>query len=174
MIGRGRSPLGRLSIAKPVKLGPEHNVWFWNPNRVGVKSCPEWFESKIAEVDSSIAVTWNPIIERWLVWAKAPRLQHPICQGWKLLFIHWDEDHSYLPLDERLLARLYASSVDTFGSAKRYFDHVASIIERDREKAEKQFTQDSIDRMMPFYNHAQISVSMAGKSSGSKFARYHS
>ena len=170
--GLGEQPITH-SIAKPVKLGPEHNIWYWHPFRAGVKSCPDWFQEKLDAVAPGIAVTWNPIIEKWQVWERAPRLQHPICTGWKLLFVHWDQDHGYLPLDERLIARLYACSVMANGSAKAYLDRVLNEMERDRIAAQRQADQDHIDECMPFFDHSQISVAMRGPSNGSKFSTYH-
>jgi len=171
--GTGRAtPIG-LPVAKPEKLGPEYNPWFWNPNRASVRTAPEWFKRQLELMDQNLAVTWNPIWERWQVWDRCGRINHPLCQGWRLLFVHHDVDREYLPLDERLFARLYAASADAHGSGKQYFARVMAEMERDKERAEKQSLQDSIDAAMPSFDHSQISVAMFGPSNGSKFSTYH-
>jgi hypothetical protein len=139
-----------------------------------VKTAPPSFQERLTALDENLAVTWNPLLERWQVWDRCARVQHPVCVGWRLLFIHKDVDGGYLPLDERVFARLYHASADAHGSAVKYFDRVASEMLRDREKREAQSLDDSIQHAMEAFNHSQISVSMRGKSSGSKFADYHS
>lgn len=163
----------KQAIARPATLSPAHNPWWWNPNNPSVVSAPEWFRKKLKEVGEELACTWNPIRSRWQIWSRA-RIQHPICQGWKLLFIHQDAAGAYLPLDERVFARLYAASVMAHGSAKEYFIRVEAEMKREKEKAEAKRLADQVDMAMPFYEHSQIKVSGFGKSSGSKFSRYHS
>lgn len=156
------------------KLGPEHNIWYWNPNRAGVRTAPASFMERFqAEMGDELEITWNPINERWQVFMRAPRLQHPICQGWKLLFIHNGPSGEYLPLDERVYARLYAASARANGNGKEYFARIVSEMERDQKKREEKSLQDSIDIAMESFDHAQIKVSQYGPSSGSKFSTYH-
>jgi hypothetical protein len=103
----------------------------------------------------------------------APTITFKLCPGWRLLFVHRGPDGEYLPLDDRLFARLYHASAAKWGSGRQYFDRIASEAARDREKAEKQARQDSLDAAMPAFEEAQIKVSMFGPSNGSKFADYH-
>jgi hypothetical protein len=158
----------RIPVAKPKKLGPEVNPWFWNPNNPSVRTAPESFLRRLSELGNDLAITWTPIQERWLVWAKAPRIQNPICQGWRLLFIHNGPDGEYAPLDERVFARLYASSVYEHGSAKQYFARIQAEMERDRERKDARQRQDAIDIAMPYWEHSQIKN--IGK--GNKFSTY--
>lgn len=168
-----RTETFRQPIAKPAKVGPEVNPWFWNPNLPGVRTAPPSFKERLwREVGDDVEITWNPIRERWMVWERAPRIQHPICRGWKLLFLHEGPDKEYLPLDERVFARLFYASVMVQGSGREYFNRIVAEMERDREKAKEQALQDTIDEAMPFFDHSQISVSMRGHSNGSKFATY--
>lgn len=171
--GRGSSPFARVKPTRGPLLGPEHNPWYWNPARGSVKTAPDSFKDRLAALDENLAVTWNPITEHWQVWDRCGRINHPLCVGWRLLFIHKDIDGGYLPLDERLFARLFAASADVHGSAVNYFNRVVSEMERDKAKAEAQALDDTIQHAMESFNHSQISVSMAGKSSGSKFSDYH-
>lgn len=173
MQGTGRRAEVKQTIAKPVVRGPEYNPWFWNPARGSSRRAPSSFLQRLHDLSPSLEVVWNPILERWAVWDRAPRINHPVCQGWRLLFIHWDTDHSYLPLDERLFARLYAASADAHGNAKEYFARIVREMERDKERTEKANLADTIDAAMEHFQHSQISVSGAGKSSGSKFSTYH-
>lgn len=170
--GRPLAPF-RQKVAKPQSLGPEHNPWFWNPSKVDARFAPDDFRKRLkSEMGSELEVTWNPINERWQIWAKTPRIQHPICSGWRLLFIHNAADGSYLPLDERVYARLYHASIMKHGSARQYFDRLVSEMDRDRDKRAKQHHDDTIDAAMGSFEHSKIQISMFGKSNGSKFSTY--
>jgi len=125
------------------------------------------------EMGSELEITWNPINQRWQVWSRSYHINHPVCHGWRLLFIHNGPSGEYLPLDERVYARLYASSAQIHGSGKAYFDRIVSEMEREKSKREAQNHQDLMDAAMPSFEHSQIQVSGCGKSSGSKFANYH-
>jgi hypothetical protein len=160
-------------IKKDLKVGPEQSPWFWNPNRVEVKFAPAEFLKKLKQLGEELSCTWNPILERWQLWAQSPTVQQKICHGWRLLFIVNEPDGSYAPLDERVFARLYHASVLSHGSGKEYFARVMQEMERDQQKREEKSTQDSIDAAMPSFQHGQISISMCGKSNGSKFSDYH-
>lgn len=164
-----RTPGFKQAIAKAPKLGPEHNPWFWNPNRVGARSHPAWFQRYLDEVGPDLAVVWNPIRERWQAFCRAPRIDHPVCQGWRLLFIHSDVDGSYMPLDERLVARIFAASAMSSGGAVKYFERIAAEYARDEAAKEKRLQQEAIDQAMPYYEHSQIKN--IGK--GNKFSTYH-
>ena len=158
------------------RLGPEHNWWFWNPNRVGARPAPDWFQAKLREVDPEgfVDVRWNPIAERWAAFYRKPNLHHNICSGWQLLMKVQHDDGSYMPLDERLLAALYAASGRKWGNGREYFLAIEREMERDRAAKERRQKQEAVDLAMPTYEHSQISVSMAGQSNGSKFSKYHS
>ena len=170
----GRIAGGSLRIAPRVKLGPEHNPWFWNPTNVSARLAPEWFRTKLHEVGEELEASWNPITERWQIFSRAPRVQYPLCRGWKLLFVVRGADGEYAPLDERVFARLYNASSMAHGSAKEYFRRVEAEMERDRERRERDWRQESLDRAMPHWDFSQIKVSMRGKSNGSKFSTYFS
>jgi hypothetical protein len=164
----------KVPIAKPNKLGPESNLWFWNPRREPTKRPSESFSEQLASLDPDLRAVWNPVEERWAIWVKSPRFQTPICQGWRLLFIHRAADGSYLPLDELVFARIYTIDSHRVGDARKYFERISSEMDREREQRERQFTQDSIDAAMPSFDYSQIKVAGFGKSNGSKFADFHS
>ena len=164
----------KQAIAKPQKLGPEYNPWFWNPSRVDARFAPDEFRKRLKrEMGSELEVTWNPINQRWQIWSQSPRTQSPICQGWRLLFIHNGPSGEHLPLDERVFARLYHASVMAHGSGKAYFERIVQEMDRDRARKDKAQHQDLLDRAMPSFEHSKIQVSGAGKSNGSKFSTYH-
>ena len=152
------------------KVGPEEMPHFWYPGLAGVRTPPESFKAELERFDPTLKVTWNPIIERWQVWEPSPKLTYKLCPGWRLLFIHKGPSGEYLPLDDRLFARLYHASRAKWVSGKQYFDRLASEMTRDREKTEAQARQDSLDAGLDFWKTTQISMSMRGKSNGSKFA----
>lgn len=164
-------PAFKQKIAKPRIPPPEHNPWYWHPNRVGVRSGPDWFMKQLREFDGEdrLSVTWNPVTEKWQIWARKASFRHPICQGWILLFPVEPQE-----LDERVFARLYWASSRAWGDGKRYFERVASEIERDRERADRAASQEARDIAGDYYDHTKIQISMRGQSSGSKFASCHS
>lgn len=169
--GRSSQPFSQ-PIAKPQARGPEHNPWWWHPNRVGVRGGPEWFERQLAEFDQHegrLAITWNPITEKWQIWARKPTLRTPICQGWLLLFPVEPTE-----LDNRVFARLYAASTRAWGGGKAYFDRIVSEMERDKERRDAAASQEARDIAGDYYDHTKIQISMRGPSSGSKFASSHS
>lgn len=161
-------------IAKPVKLGPEHNPWWWNPANVYTRRAPTSFMDRLKEeLGEELEVTWNPVIERWQAWVRADKVNTPVCRGWRLLFIHNGPDGGYLPLDERIKARLWSCSADQHGSGREYFAKIEREYHRDQAKKEERLRQEAIDQAMPFFEHSKIKVAMRGKSSGDKFSTYH-
>ncbi len=83
-----------------------------------------------------------------------------------------NEDGSFRPLDERVMARLYQASQKRWGSGAKYWEAVEAAQKRDKEAEDRQNLQDSIDQSMEVFDHSQISVSMRGKSNGSKFSKF--
>jgi hypothetical protein len=162
-----------VPVARGQKLGPEYNPWYWNPNRIGVQFGDKAFTSKLKALGEELETTFNPITQRWQVWSRYPKMQHPICQGWRLLFVHKGAEGEYLPLDERVIARLVYASVLTHGSAKEYFDRVQHEYERDLEKRKANSLQETLDMATPHFDYSQIKVGY-GKSNGSKFSTYFS
>lgn len=147
--------------------------WYWNPSRPGVRLGPQWFRKKLAELGDDLEVTWDAFRERWCIFVRRPRVQHPIGMGWALLFRVENADGSYRPLDERVLARLFEASRKKWGSGQKYFEAIEREMQRERERADRESLQDAIDQSMEVFNHSQISVSMRGASNGSKFSTYH-
>jgi len=171
--GVGRLEPFTQPIARPPKLGPEIHSWFFHPFRPDIKFGPVSFRRLLHEIDQGLEVTWNPIRERWVVWMKDPKIDHPICQGWRLICNVEHPNGDYMPLDERTLAKIFARSAKAHGNLWEYWLRVEQEMERDREKSRAAYTQDTIDRSMPSFDHSQISVSMFGPSNGSKFSTYH-
>lgn len=160
------------SIARRQTIPQEALPHYWHPNRPDSRLAPEWFRAKVKQLGQELEVCWSPMHERWLVWMRKPRVTHRLCPGWWLLFVHQTANREYLPLDERLLARIESCSVKADGSARKHFDRIAAEIERDRQRADEQWRQDTLDMALPFYDYSQIKISMAGPSNGSKFATY--
>jgi hypothetical protein len=161
------------NISQPLsteKVGPEHSPWYWNPNRVGVKFAPDWFLTKLHDLDPDLTITWSPIHENWIVWMKSPRIQSPLCTGWALLFIVKESDNSYRPLDERIFARLFSASARKWGKGRDYFLAIEREMERDREKKEKNRNDDVRHSAGEYYDFMKIKN--IGK--GSKFANHFS
>ena len=171
----GRTSPFRQAIARPSKAPDiETHPWYWNPNRIGAVQAPSWFMTRVEEISEILDVRMNPVTRKWGVWARSPRFSHPVCQGWRLLFVHQDAAGGTMPLDERLLARLHYVDMKN-SSARVYFDRIQSEAAREKAARERQYEQDTMDLAMERgWDHSRISVSMRGKSNGSKFSDYHS
>lgn len=178
---RGMGPTGSVPIEKPSAFnrpGPETHSWYWHPFRVGVRFAPAHFMKKIREFEITprIEITWNPIRQHYQVWQEKPSLQHPICHGWNLLFNVCYADGSYMPLDERVMWKLYDRSIQlnpaNGGSLKRYWDRIEAEMEREAAIAEKDKENDRKARTDPAFDFSQIKVSGCGHSNGSKFSTY--
>ena len=75
--------------------------------------------------------------------------------------------------DERVLAEIVNRSPRKHGNGRQYFERVMAEIDKDR-KAKRTAHQDVIGQhARDRWDFAQIKVSMAGKSSGSKFTNHH-
>lgn len=160
----------QITPTKPGPLGPETHPWFWNPNREPMRRAPEDFNKKLRELDPDLRAVWNPHQERWTLWVKAPRINYPLCHGWRLLFIHHSASGEYLSLDETFLARIYTIDSQRVGNAKQYFDRISSEMERDRLNKEAAFTAETIDRGMSQWDYSRIK----NIGTGNKFSEFHS
>lgn len=158
----------RQQIAKPAALPPTYHSWYWHPNRVEVRKGPADFTKRLHAFHPDLEVTWNPIRERWCVWVRKPRLNHPVCQGWQLLFFV-EHDGAYAPLDNRVLAKLYERSGMKWGNLYEYWLRIEREMERDREKLAAD-RADSINQGGgEYFQFTQIKN--IGK--GNKFSEYH-
>ena len=166
-----------VQVARPAKQGPETHSWYFHPSRVDVRFAPQSFMRLVKELEITpeIQITWNPIREFYQVWQRNPKLQHPICQGWKLLF-NVAEGDKYCPLDERVMWKLYDRSIQlnpaNGGSLKRYFDRVEAQMKADEVAVAKARDNDRRDRTDPWFEFGKIKVSGCGASNGSKFSTY--
>lgn len=158
----------KQAINIPKAPPPESSMWFWNPNRVEVEFAPKWFKEKLNEIDPELEATWDRYHERWLVWVKQPKLQSKLCSGWLLLFPVRYGDGSYMPLDERTLARVYSISAQRWDGAKRYFDAIEREWERDRELAQARRQDDVKHSAGEYYDY--MTIKNIGH--GSKFANH--
>lgn len=169
-IGARKTPPFRAPLVKPAIPLPETSSWYWNPGRAGIRFAPEWFLSQVRAFDPDITITWDICQERWLVWMRNPKLHIPLCSGWTLLFPVRYPDGSYMPLDERIFARLYAASVRRWGNGKRYFDAVEREYERDREQAERSRNDDVKYSAGEYFDYMAIKNIGAGN----KFSKHFS
>lgn len=167
--GRGRVGSFKQPIQTSHKPLPiETHSWYWNPNRIGVKQAPEWFQEKLGDFKDEVKICWHPLRERWCVFSRAPKINHPVCNGWKLLFI-WEDSTGYLPLDERVLANIWDRSGRKWGNLHEYWLKVEQAIERDREKSERSRDDDVVHSAKEYYDYTLIK----NIGSGSKFANNH-
>ncbi len=120
--------------------GPAVMEVYWHPNRPGVEACPEDFAQKLRDANPDLACCRPPagaplgMAPAWIVWYRRPRITHYLSPGWKLLFV-WRNPETKVPepLDERVFAVLYASSIFKWGDGAKYFDRALVQVERDRK-----------------------------------------
>lgn len=165
--GRGRMGSFGQAISRPKALPPEEHTWYWHPDRFGVKKADDAFSAKLDNLGHGLAVTWHPLKERWLVWVRDGKIQHPICHGWKLIFV-WEIDGQYAPLDERLLAKIFDRSGRKWGNLYEYWLKVEQAIEHEREMKEKAREADVRHSAGEYYDYTLIK----NIGSGSKFANH--
>ncbi len=169
-LGRRKVNPGTVRVGKKAIPGPETSSWYFNPNRIGALEAPLSFRERLREVDPDglIDIRWHPINERWHVFYRKPGFTHKICSGWVLLFIVQYGDGSYMPLDERTLARLYSASAAKWGDGKQYWLAIQREFEREQERKERNANQQAVDAAMPYFEYSKIK----NIGSGSKFAEY--
>lgn len=143
-------------LAKVVIPPKESNPRFWNPSQGGVRFAPDDYRAKLHAIDPELDITWDNYNERWNVWVKNPKLAASLNRGWTLLFILRYADGSYMPLDERCLARVYEISAQKWGNGKQYFDAIQREWDRDKEKAELERKQEVNDTSGDYYDFMKI------------------
>lgn len=164
----------QLPVARRWTTPDRAQSWsFFHPGRCDVRFGPDWFRDQLRAIDPNLDVTWHPVHERWCVWVRNPRITHPMCPGWQLLFPVQYPSGRYLPLDERTIAKVYDRSPRKWGNARIYFDRIEDEILRDRLKVETARKEEVAQSARDHWDFAQIKISMAGPSSGSKFATHH-
>lgn len=167
-------PLGR-TLARRGEERLDQSPWFFTPGDVDRVLGPEDFRAKLKEIDSRLEVVWHKVNERWVIWFHAPQeVKTPRLKGWKLIFPVQHPDGSYMPLDERTLAKVWDRTGRRYGSGLAYWNRVEAEYWREydaKEATHKQYVRDVAGDRFDF---AQIKISMRGQSSGSKFANHHS
>jgi hypothetical protein len=67
----------------------------------------------------------------------------------------------------------FVSLVHLYLNGRQYFERVMSEMERDRKQKRTRHLDEIGQNARDRWDYAQIKVSMAGKSSGSKFTNHH-
>lgn len=148
----------KMETRKGSPLSPETMPSFWNPRLLGIRTAPEDFREKYKAISDDLEIVWNRFTERWQCFARSNRVNHPICRGWRLLFIVSEPDGSYRPLDERTLAEIWARDGMRQGDSKKYFDRVQREFFRDKEIRENASKQEDWDGAGDYYKFTQPKV----------------
>jgi len=159
-----------VPIAPSQQFEPAQSTYYWYPGRFGVKKAPASFLARLHELHPDLDCTWHPVLERWLIWYRKPKARYKYCPGWILLLIVQNSAEEYIPLDERVLAAVYAQSAMRWGSGRRYFDRVEAEHQRAQEQRKKTHDDDRDWRMGDLWQYHQIK----NIGNGSKFTTYHS
>lgn len=160
----------------PTPLPAEDALWYWCPQRFGVRFAPESFLRELWTIwGDQVTVTWHPLRERWLGWAKIPRLAHGRTRGWQLLFVVETSWGAFVPLDERTIAAFASRSAIRTGGSQRYFDRIQSEIRRDWEKRQQDPRADERRQWVrDRWEYGKPKIAMRGPSVGSKMANHDS
>jgi len=176
--GSWRSPgdAGTITVPRaPASVtDPAQSLHYFGPNRFGVQFGPRAFRAELHAIDPRLEVTWHPLAERWIIWAKNPDVTFWMHPGWSLLFpVQAHPSGAYLPLDARTLAKVYDRSPRRWGSGRAYFERIVDEVRRDYARGQRDRQQYVRDVAGDVVDHARIQVSMRGHSNGSKFASHH-
>lgn len=159
----------------PIPLPEEDSLRYWHPQRFGVDRGPADFNRKLRDCfGDEVAVTWHPLRERWVGWAKSQRLARTKQCGWQLLFVVETSWGAGLPLDDRTIAAFASQSLRLNGSARQYWERIEAEIQRDSERRRQERRDDIHDWAHEQWQHWKPQISMRGPSNGSKVANHDS
>lgn len=195
IMGRRPGKIGR--VTKPIStyrkpLDPGALYHFWHPDREGVEAAPADVQQRLLEIGGTdfygkpklMCVkppAGAPIRCRcWLVFYRKPEITYWLSPGW-LLVLAWHDRREPIPrplaIDDRLYANLYLQSVKggreiygrDFDNARKYYDHVVMVMERDKARYERERQQYQDDRSHDYWDATKI----RNIGHGSKFALHH-
>lgn len=156
-------------------LPEEDSLRYWHPQRHGVDRGPADFNEKIRECfGDEAAVTWHPLRQRWLGWAKSQRHSRTRQCGWQLLFVvetSWGEG---LPLDDRTIAAFASLSMRRNPDSEQYLERILSEIRRDSEQRRQHRGEDRRAWGRDRWQYWKPKISMRGPSDGSKMVKHDS
>lgn len=166
---RRRRPEEREQFGVPLQQrkgpppGPEILPWYWHPGREGAQPPPAAFAEQLKRIDPDLAVCFNPVLERWVLWVKNPRIQSEFCRGWQLLIL-WEHPvtKAYLPLNELMFHNIYVISAGRYANAREYFDKVESNISRQREQRAKDYDRERQAEQSELADFTRISSAAPG------------
>lgn len=195
IMGRRPGKVGR--VTKPIStyrkaLDPGALYHFWHPDREGVEVASEDVCARLLEIGGvddqgrpKLACvkppTGAPIRCRcWLVFYRKPEITYWLSPGW-LLVLAWHNRREPIPtplaIDDRLYANLYLQSLKggreiyghDFDTARKYYDHIIMVMERDKARYERERQQYQDDRGHDYWDATKIK----NIGHGSKFALHH-
>ena len=159
-----------LPAAKRGGVDVQESLYYWYPQRVGVKFGPEGFRKRLHEIHEGLEITWHPIRERWQVWTRLPRVQFHLCPGWMLLFNVETSEGEYCPLDERTLAAVFERSGKKWGNGLNYWNRIESEHRRDADAKQQSRDDATDDRSSEQWEYMKIK----NIGHGSKWTNHHS
>lgn len=171
--GGRRGATGRvddLSIPKATihHRGPEVSWNFFHPGRVDVRFAPPEFRRQLHAIDPRLEMTWHPMQERWVCWARNERVRFWMCPNWQRLFIVKYPDGGFMPLDARALAEAWTRSPKVQGQGKEFFGRVLDEMRRDYVKQQDARSDEVVQRAKDQWRFAQIK----NIGQGNKFANH--
>jgi hypothetical protein len=172
---RRRRPEEREKFIVPLnqerkRRDPEVLPWYWHPDRMGIERPPAAFDAQLKAIDKDLFVTYSKVHERWILWVRNARIQHPMCRGWQLLMI-WEHAYTkeFLPLTELMFHNIFMISASRFPNAVKYYEDIQAGIEKRKQELQKDADNDR--RALQSELLAGTQISSAGK--GNKFALHH-
>lgn len=175
LVGKIRdAQASKASFTQPAKkgeaIGREMLPMYWHPERVGVKLAPESFRRRLKDIHVTLDATWHPLRQRWLIWARKPAVQNPVCPGWNLIFL-WEHPvtNEYLPLNELVFLNLYQQSKFAYPNAEKYFESIMAKLAKQKADADATLAARNDAFTRDYLQHTKIKS--IGK--GSKFVNHH-
>lgn len=154
--------------AKP-KPPPDPPDWFFTPDRSPAtrnvqmaRTDIEAFRDQLHAIHPAFDLSWHPIKQQFILWARNPRITFEECAGWQLVV-------TGLRLDKRGLAFAASRCARHSGDGKDYIRRVMAEAKRDEALAAKDV--DAEDESWRLDRSRFWQIKNIG--SGSKGATYH-
>lgn len=99
------------------------------------KKAPDWFVRELKSINSRLGVIWSPQYCKWIIVSPAP--VSVFRKGYIVEMIVEDENHSFLPLDRRVLDSLKIAQYELDNTAWSIEKQLKEEERRAREKGER-------------------------------------
>ena len=175
----------RLLPPADVMRNPELVFPFWynpaNPQVRMFRKPPAAFMRRLFHVNPDLPVTWDPVLERWCVWAIYKKKRLPWWMrpgrgqdgpgGWWIIMVLEDQDGNPIDvLDNRTLATLFFTNQEKYRSAGQGAVMVERALLEEEQRNLREDREDAEDEAGEQYDYMAIK----NYGQGNKSHRFHS